>query len=176
MLMNGRRDLADVGRYRTHPDPMQIVSGPLQAPRVHFEAPLSDRIAAEMAQFIAWFNETAPSGAAPLPAITRAGLAHLWFETIHPFEDGNGRLGRAIAEKALAQSLKAPTLIALAETIHRHRKNLLRRASPCKPGQPARRLVEMVHGYRDRRSNTNRRPRALPDRKDTHARSPARSA
>lgn len=123
MLMNGRRDLADVGRYRTHADPMQIVSGPLQAPRVHFEAPPSDRVAVEMARFIEWFNDTAPDGAMSLPAITRAGVAHLWFETIHPFEDGNGRLGRAIAEKALAQSLKAPTLTALAETIHRHRKD-----------------------------------------------------
>lgn len=123
MLMNGRRDLSDVGRYRTHADPMQIVSGPLQAPRVHFEAPPSDRVTAEMTRFIDWFNETAPNGPAPLPAITRAGIAHLWFETIHPFEDGNGRLGRAIAEKALAQSLQAPTLTALAETIHRHRKD-----------------------------------------------------
>ncbi|MBX3564834.1 MAG: Fic family protein [Sphingomonas sp.] len=123
MLMNGRRDLADVGRYRTHADPMQIVSGPLQAPRVHFEAPPSDRVAAEMERFIEWFNATASDAARPLPAITRAGVAHLWFETIHPFEDGNGRLGRAIAEKALAQSLKAPTLTALAETIHRHRKD-----------------------------------------------------
>lgn len=123
MLMNGRRDIVDIGHYRTHADPMQIVSGPLQAPRVHFEAPPSDRVAREMARFIQWFNDTAPGGTEPLPAITRAGIAHLWFETIHPFEDGNGRLGRAIAEKALAQSLRTPTLTALAETIHRHRKD-----------------------------------------------------
>src|SRR3546814_7042604 len=58
----------------------------------------------------------------PLPAITRAAISHLWFESIHPFEDGNGRIGRAIAEKALAQNLAAPTLTALAETIHRLRK------------------------------------------------------
>jgi Fic family protein len=57
-----------------------------------------------------------------MPAISRAAVAHLWFETIHPFEDGNGRLGRAIAEKALAQSLEAPTLTALAATINRHKK------------------------------------------------------
>lgn len=121
--MNGRRDIVDVGHYRTHADPMQIVSGPLQAPRVHFEAPPSDRVAAEMARFIEWFNASAPGGSTPLPAVTRAGIAHLWFETVHPFEDGNGRLGRAIAEKALAQSLKTPTLTALAETINRHRKD-----------------------------------------------------
>lgn len=122
MLMNGRRDLGAVGAYRTHEDAMQIVSGPLHAPRVHFEAPPSARVPAEMAGFIAWFNASAPGGTAPLPAITRAAIAHLWFETIHPFEDGNGRLGRAIAEQALAQGLEAPTLTALAATIHRHRR------------------------------------------------------
>jgi Fic family protein len=122
MLMNGRRDIADVGRYRTHEDAMQIVSGALHAPRVHFEAPPSATVPMEMARFIAWFNDSAPLSANPLPAITRAAIAHLWFESIHPFEDGNGRIGRAIAEKALAQNLSAPTLTALAETIHRHRK------------------------------------------------------
>jgi len=122
MLMNGRRDLADIGAYRSDTAPMQIVSGALHAPRVHFEAPPSDRVPEEMARFIAWFNGGAPRASAPLPAITRAAIAHLWFETIHPFEDGNGRLGRAIAEKALAQGLEAPTLTALAATINRHKK------------------------------------------------------
>lgn len=122
MLMNGRRDIADVGRYRTHEDAMQIVSGALHAPRVHFEAPPSATVPMEMTRFIAWFNDSAPSAPNPLPAITRAAISHLWFESIHPFEDGNGRIGRAIAEKALAQSLDAPTLTALAETINHHRK------------------------------------------------------
>jgi Fic family protein len=122
MLMNGRRDVADVGAYRTHADPMQIVSGTLHAPRVHFEAPPSDCVSAEMARYIAWFNDSSPNGNTPVSAIARAAIAHLWFETIHPFEDGNGRLGRAIAEKALAQSLEAPTLTALAATINRHKK------------------------------------------------------
>lgn len=122
MLMNGRRDLVNIGAYRTHADPMQIVSGALHAPRVHFEAPPSDRVPEEMARFIAWFNDSGPKGGAPMPAIMRAAIAHSWFETIHPFEDGNGRLGRAIAEKALAQSLEAPTLTALAAAINRHKK------------------------------------------------------
>lgn len=132
MLMNGRRDIADLGAWRTHSDGMQIVSGALHAPRVHFEAPPSAWVPGEMTRFITWFNDSAPQGSAPLPAITRAAVAHLWFETIHPFEDGNGRLGRAIAEKALAQSLETPTLTALATTINRHRKSYyseLQRAS-----------------------------------------------
>lgn len=122
MLMNGRRDLVDVGRYRTQGDPMQIVSGPLHRPRVHFEAPSAANVAAEMEAFVTWFNATAPNSSQALPAMTRAGIAHLWFESIHPFEDGNGRIGRAISEKALAQAFDGPPLTLLAATVHRHRK------------------------------------------------------
>jgi Fic family protein len=117
MLMGGRRDLKDIGRYRTSDEPMQIISGPAGAPKIHFEAPPSSRIPKEMRRFVAWFNRTAPGGKAPLPALTRAGMSHLYFECIHPFEDGNGRIGRALAEKALAQSVGQPSLIALATTI-----------------------------------------------------------
>ncbi|NOV30060.1 Fic family protein [Methylomonas sp. ZR1] len=117
----GRSDLQDVGRYRTHDDPMRIVSGPIYAPKIHFEAPPSCQMTPEMDQFIDWFNSTAPDGNTPLPTLQRAGIAHLYFVSIHPFEDGNGRIGRAIAEKALAQCLGQPTLIALAFTIERHR-------------------------------------------------------
>jgi len=117
MLMSGRRDLRDIGRYRTHAEPMQVVSGKIYDPNVHFEAPPSSCMGAQMAEFLEWFNRTAPSGSEPLPALTRAGTAHLYFECIHPFEDGNGRIGRTISEKALAQSLGRPTLTALAATI-----------------------------------------------------------
>lgn len=117
MLMRGRRDLRDVGAYRTHAEPMQIVSGKLYDPAVHYEAPPSAQVPEEMVAFTAWFNRTSPKGEEPLPALTRAGMAHLYFECIHPFEDGNGRIGRAISEKALAQSLGLPTLTALAATI-----------------------------------------------------------
>ena len=96
---------------------MQIVSGPVHAPEVHFEAPPSADVPREMSRFIDWFNRTAPDGVEPLPALTRAGIAHFYFVCIHPFEDGNGRIGRAIAEKVLAQSLGRPTLTALAATI-----------------------------------------------------------
>ena len=122
LLMGKRRDL-HIGGYRRHDDPMQIVSGAIYAPKVHFEAPASAEVPKEMARFIDWFNRTAPRGAEPLPAATRAGVAHLYFESIHPFDDGNGRIGRAIAEKVLAQSLGRPTLTALAATILAKRKS-----------------------------------------------------
>ncbi len=123
MLMNGRHDLTNIGRYRTDRGPMQVVSGALYSPKVHFEAPPSAKMPQEMARFVKWFNRTAPSGNDPLPALTRTGIAHLYFESIHPFEDGNGRLGRAISEKALAQSVGHPTLTALAATILIRRKS-----------------------------------------------------
>ncbi len=121
-LTQGRRDLVDVGGYRAHPEPMQVVSGPLHEPTIHFEAPPSSRVKAEMDAFIRWFNASGPNDKTPLPALTRAGIAHLYFVSIHPFEDGNGRIGRAIAEKALAQCLGQPTLIALATTIERDKQ------------------------------------------------------
>lgn len=121
MLMRGRRDLR-IGAYRTHAEPMQILSGRLDQPIVHFEAPPSARVPSEMRTFLEWFNRTGPTGREPLPALTRAGTAHLYFESIHPFEDGNGRIGRAIAEKALAQGMGGPALTALAATILRRRR------------------------------------------------------
>jgi len=122
LLFKDRGRLKDIGSYRTSHEAMEVVSGPLHAPRVHFEAPPSSRVGEEMTRFVAWFNRTAPAGSEPLPALTRAGVAHLYFESIHPFEDGNGRIGRAIAEKALAQGFGHPTLIAFAATILSRRK------------------------------------------------------
>ncbi len=117
MVTAGHPELRDVGRYHTHAEPMQVVSGKVWDPKVHFEAPPSAQVRAEMDGFIDWFNRTAPGGAEPLPALTRAGIAHLYFVSIHPFEDGNGRIGRAVAEKVLAQSLGQPSLTAIAATI-----------------------------------------------------------
>jgi Fic family protein len=102
---------------------MQVISGPDYKRTVHFEGPPSARVPDEMKRFIAWFNDTAPRGKNPLPALTRAGITHLCFVCIHPFEDGNGRIGRALAEKSLAQNLGQPSLIALAYTIERKRKD-----------------------------------------------------
>ena len=122
MIVSGRRDLKDVGRFRTGKEPIQVVSGRIDAPRVHFEAPPPSRVTSEMKQFLAWFARTRKDGQQPLSALTRAAVAHLYFESIHPFEDGNGRIGRAIAEKSLAESLGQPTLITLAAAILLRRK------------------------------------------------------
>lgn len=79
--------------------PMQVASGPIGRQRVHYQAPPAAHLDAEMRAFLSWFNRRGePEG------LLRAGLAHLWFVTIHPFDDGNGRLARAIADQALAQS------------------------------------------------------------------------
>ncbi|NQW11215.1 MAG: Fic family protein [Alphaproteobacteria bacterium] len=122
MIMGSRRDLRDIATYRTHPDPMQVVSGVAGRVSVHFEAPPSASMNAEMARFLAWFNSTGPASTRPLAPLARAGIAHLWFVCIHPFEDGNGRIGRAIAEQALSQALGRPTLIALSHAIETRRK------------------------------------------------------
>ena len=122
-LMSDRSDLDDAGCYRTGEEPMQVVSGHIHDPKIHFEAPPSSALSDEMTAFITWFNNTAPDGSNPLPALTRAGLAHLYFVTIHPFEDGNGRIGRALSEKVLAQCLNQPTLIALSHVIEKHKKD-----------------------------------------------------
>jgi Fic family protein len=117
MVMAGSRDVRDIGRYRTHDEAMQVVSGPIEHRRIHFEAPPSERVGSEMDGFIKWFNETRD-----LPALVRGGLAHLYFVSVHPFEDGNGRIARALSEKALAQAIGEPTLTALSYQIESERK------------------------------------------------------
>lgn len=92
-----------VGRLRDHADAMQIVGGPLGREVVHYVAPPSAQVGAELDRFLAWFAQTD----ATLNGIARAALVHLWFESIHPFEDGNGRVGRALADMALAQDMHA---------------------------------------------------------------------
>jgi Fic family protein len=88
-----------VGRWRTlESGPMLVVSGPIGKERIHFQAPSAERLQGEMDAFLEWFR-----GFGEEPVI-RAGIAHFWFVTIHPFEDGNGRIARAIAEMALAQA------------------------------------------------------------------------
>ncbi|MCC6971730.1 MAG: Fic family protein, partial [Phycisphaerales bacterium] len=89
-----------VGAWRTgESGPMQVVSGPVGRERVHFEAPPAERLESETAKFLEWFN--APLSIDP---VLKAGIAHFWFVTIHPFEDGNGRIARAIVDMSLARA------------------------------------------------------------------------
>ena len=93
-----------VGAWRDDESgPMQVVSGPVGRERVHYEAPEAARLDREMNAFLEWFNDT-PA----IDPVLKAGLAHLWFATIHPFDDGNGRIARAIADMALVRSDRSP--------------------------------------------------------------------
>lgn len=94
-----------IGAWRTEQSgPMQVVSGPLHRERVHFEAPAAARLDRETVSFLVWFNGDAEG----IDPVLKAGIAHLWFVTIHPFEDGNGRIARAIADMQLARSERSP--------------------------------------------------------------------
>jgi Fic family protein len=123
LIMTGHRHVA-AGQWRTHTEPMQVVSGAAGHERVHFEAPPSSRIPEEMARFIQWFNDTAPDGPKAIrKAAVRSALAHIYFESIHPFEDGNGRIGRALSEKVLSQGLGQPALLSLSRAIEAKRRD-----------------------------------------------------
>lgn len=108
-----------VGRWRDDATgPMQVVSGPVTRRRVHFEAPPAERLPAEIARFLAWAN--ADTGE---PALIKAGLAHLWFVTLHPFDDGNGRIARAIGDLFLARADGSPQrFYSVSGQIQRERK------------------------------------------------------
>jgi Fic family protein len=130
MLMNGRRDIDVIGNYRVHTEPMQIVSGNLSAPRVFYEAPPSKQILELMEGFIDWYNDqiSIQNG---LPTVILAGIAHLCFEIIHPFEDGNGRLGRALVEKIISQKMNAPALNSFAKVIESRKKEYYNALQSC---------------------------------------------
>jgi Fic family protein len=122
MLLPDSNDIA-VGKWREHEEPMQVISGAMGKQKVHFEAPPSGRVPKEMEQFITWFNETAPVSSGEMKkGPIRSAIAHLYFETIHPFEDGNGRIGRAIAEKALSQGIGRPVLMSLSRSVEANKK------------------------------------------------------
>ena len=107
--------IRNAGRWRT--EPIRIVSGVAGKEKVHFEGPPASRVAGEMATFLQWFNASTS-----LPGPVRSGVAHLYFESIHPFEDGNGRMGRIVAEIALSQELGYPAVLSLSAAIDRQRK------------------------------------------------------
>jgi Fic family protein len=98
--------------------PMQVVSGPIGRQRVHFEAPSADRLEAETSRFLDWVNDTANE-----PLLIKAGLGHLWFVTLHPFDDGNGRIARAIGDLLLSRADGSPQrFYSLSAQIQRERK------------------------------------------------------
>ncbi|HIJ82854.1 MAG: Adenosine monophosphate-protein transferase SoFic [Magnetococcales bacterium] len=98
--------------------PMQVVSGPIHRQCVHYEAPPATQLEAEMAHFLVWANDDTPE-----PALIKAGLAHLWFVTLHPFEDGNGRIARAVGDLFLARADGSPQrFYSLSAQIQRERK------------------------------------------------------
>ncbi|MBP8116187.1 MAG: Fic family protein [Nitrospira sp.] len=123
LIMSGHRHVA-AWQWRTHAEPMQVVSGAVGHERVHFEAPPASHIPEEMARFIRWFNDTAPDGPnAMRKAAVRSALVHIYFESIHPFEDGNGRIGRALSEKVFSQGLGQPALLSLSQAIEAKRRD-----------------------------------------------------
>ncbi len=109
-----------VGNWRSDTTgPMQVVSGSIGREKVHFEAPPANRITAEMTRFLAWLNDSTPKE----PALVRAGLGHLWFVTLHPFDDGNGRIARAIGDLLLTRADGSPKrFYSLSAQIQRQRK------------------------------------------------------
>ena len=109
----------NVGGWRSDATgPMQVVSGPLGRQRVHFEAPPADRLEPETARFLTWANSASNE-----PPLIKAGLAHLWFVTLHPFDDGNGRIARAVGDLFLARADDSPQrFYSLSAQIQRERK------------------------------------------------------
>lgn len=121
MLMMGASRIKS-GAWRTHSEPMLVVSGTIGNEQIHYEAPPSKQVPSEMKRFIQWFNSTAPGGVDVIGfAPVRSAVAHLYFESIHPFEDGNGRIGRALSEKVLSQGLGRPVLLSLSRSIEADR-------------------------------------------------------
>jgi Fic family protein len=129
MLMNGRRDVETIGDYRQHAEPMQIISGNYNAPQIFYEAPPSAAVASEMEKYMEWFNKKANDKTFPILAF--ASISHLYFEMIHPFEDGNGRIGRALVEKAISLRLNTPSLNSLAKVIDLEKKEYYAAIQSC---------------------------------------------
>ena len=115
-FLMGNNKRINAGQWRKGTAPMQVISGSVSDPKVHFEAPPSQIVPKEMKRFIEWYNTSEISS-----PIIKAAVAHLYFVSIHPFEDGNGRIGRAIAEKALSQGFDSPVIFSISKSIEENR-------------------------------------------------------
>lgn len=138
MLFRDSSGITDCGKYRTHAEPMQIVSNRYDSPTVFFEAPPSERVFHEMSAFIDWFNATNSTES----ILGRAAIAHIYFESIHPFEDGNGRIGRVLVEKILSQGVGRPILIAISKTLEKRKKEYYASLETCNRSLEAEHWVE----------------------------------
>lgn len=112
----------NAGKYRKGDEPMQIVSGAVGREIVHYEAPPSDKVPQEIKQFVVWYNAFKTEGNM-LKVMVKTAIAHLYFESIHPFEDGNGRIGRALIEKCLAESLNRQIILSVSTAIESDKKS-----------------------------------------------------
>lgn len=123
LLLAGTRNI-NPGDWRKGIVPMQVISGAVGREVVHYEAPPSEKVPAEMEAFVEWYNSAVfPLKGEIAEGVLKSAIAHLYFESIHPFEDGNGRIGRAVAEKALSQSLNRPVMLSLSKAIENNKKD-----------------------------------------------------
>ena len=135
------------GQFRKGKEPMQVVSGSFGNFTVHYEAPPAKDLPVLIAEFIGWYKSfTEPNLGKVGEAMLLAAIAHLYFETLHPFEDGNGRIGRALAEKALAEKLEMPIFVGLSKAIE---KDKSRYYNELKKAQRNLQITDWVHYFFD---------------------------
>lgn len=135
MLFKGA---TESGQYRNHSEPMQIVSNRLDLQKIFFEAPPSAKVPYEMDRFISWFNGIDKKSS----ILGQAAILHVYFESIHPFEDGNGRIGRALVEKLISRIIGRPVLISVSKVLEKRKKEYYSALESCNKTLNAQALVE----------------------------------